>query len=572
MSALSKIPMTLEGILKMLEGASPSQLEELEKLAAPKLEKPWLAQPGPQSDAYHSEADETLYGGAAGGGKTDLLLGLATTAHKRSVIFRSQAVDLVGLWQRLTEIVPAPAKTDTNRKSMITPDGRFIETGHLELPGSERAWMGRPHDLIGFDEAALINELRVNFVIQWLRSTDPAQRKRVVFATNPPLPEIRDGITTDTPVGDWLLRWFAPWVDDTYPNPAKPGELRWCYMRAIGDQLETVWVEGPGVYSTETGRFIAAAVTDEQLMSGVLSTAKSRTFFPSLVKDNVYLQGTGYVEKLSGQPEPMRSMLMRGAFNIKGADHPFQVIPTAWVLAAQERWRVRMEQDRQGCLRLRQLVLYCDIAQGGVDMTVLAPLDETDFYEELVVAPGSDTPDGHSVVSLLLGARYDQSLIALDMTGGWGGATHQSLADQKIEAERHNASESDGSWEPFMNYKYLNNRAKMWWEFRLALDPKSGFEIALPPSSRLQAQLTTPHFFVKGKILQVESKDEIRKRLQGGGSTDEADAVLGAWQFRERALAAQFDPVVDLIEEWNGRGPKDLEAEERNYDPLRDWS
>ena len=39
---------------------------------------PWVPEPTnqPQSDAYHSKADLLLYGGAAGGGKSDLLLGL----------------------------------------------------------------------------------------------------------------------------------------------------------------------------------------------------------------------------------------------------------------------------------------------------------------------------------------------------------------------------------------------------------------------------------------------------------------------------------------------------------------
>jgi hypothetical protein len=36
---------------------------------------------GPQTEAYFCEADELFYGGQAGGGKTDLLIGLALTAH-----------------------------------------------------------------------------------------------------------------------------------------------------------------------------------------------------------------------------------------------------------------------------------------------------------------------------------------------------------------------------------------------------------------------------------------------------------------------------------------------------------
>ena len=41
----------------------------------------------PQSQAFRSEADILGYGGAAGGGKTDLICGLALTKHQRSIIY-----------------------------------------------------------------------------------------------------------------------------------------------------------------------------------------------------------------------------------------------------------------------------------------------------------------------------------------------------------------------------------------------------------------------------------------------------------------------------------------------------
>ena len=50
----------------------------------------WTPLPGPQTLAYHTPADELFYGGAAGGGKTDLLLGLAATAHHNSLILRRE--------------------------------------------------------------------------------------------------------------------------------------------------------------------------------------------------------------------------------------------------------------------------------------------------------------------------------------------------------------------------------------------------------------------------------------------------------------------------------------------------
>jgi hypothetical protein len=42
----------------------------------------WVPNPGPQTQAFLCEADELLYGGEAGGGKTDLGIGLALTSHK----------------------------------------------------------------------------------------------------------------------------------------------------------------------------------------------------------------------------------------------------------------------------------------------------------------------------------------------------------------------------------------------------------------------------------------------------------------------------------------------------------
>lgn len=563
--------MSLKQVQALIEAMSPDQRKQLAAKVKPSLDKLWTPQPGPQAEAFYSEADETLYGGAAGGGKSDLIIGLSTTSHRRSLVFRAQSVDLGGFWDRLREVVPHPITKDDNKKRMVTPDKRLIECGHLDKPGSERNWMGRAHDLIAFDEAAQLEELKVEFVMRWLRSTTEGQRKRVVFATNPPMPELKDGQMVDTGLGDWLLRWFAPWLDELYPDPAEPGELRWCIMKAEGDRLVTLWVDGPGWYDPETAEPRPDA-TDTQKETGKVAAARSRTFIKSLLKDNAFLAGTGYAEKLSGTPEPLKSMLLNGDFTVKGEDHPFQIIPTAWIIAAQERWKAKPLEE---VLKYRQLVLYGDIAQGGVDTTVLAPLMEHDYYDNLITAPGAKTPTGKHVAMMILDERLDGSLIALDATGGWAGATAEALDSRfGIICEMHTVSKRDGSSPRDMPmYTFGNIRAKMWWEFRLALDPKSEYLIALPPSPRLRTQLSTPHWrIVKGQLL-VEEKDEVRKRI--GSSTDEADAVLGAWQYREQALLDIMQRRPDIVTRLNKRPQQEATdprvATNEDYDPRGDW-
>ena len=61
--------------------------------------------PGPQTQAFLCEADELFYGGEAGGGKTDLGIGLALTEHKRSLLLRRINKDAVKIKPRIEEIL-----------------------------------------------------------------------------------------------------------------------------------------------------------------------------------------------------------------------------------------------------------------------------------------------------------------------------------------------------------------------------------------------------------------------------------------------------------------------------------
>src|SRR5215831_9108087 len=95
----------LSRLTTLLDAMDPERRMQLYGIAADKLAQRWRPNLGRQTDAYLSSADMLLYGGAAGGGKTDLLLGTALTTAHRSVIFRRAFVDLRAAEDRLIEIL-----------------------------------------------------------------------------------------------------------------------------------------------------------------------------------------------------------------------------------------------------------------------------------------------------------------------------------------------------------------------------------------------------------------------------------------------------------------------------------
>ena len=160
----------------MIADMSAEQIAELDTILAEELAQPWLPTPGPQTNAYLSKADLLLYGGAAGGGKTDLIVGLALTAHKRTVVFRRAYGDLKGIAERLEEIVGSAGLRQ--QPPRYKRGGILIEFGALEAPKSEMAWQGIAHDLICFDEGAQLTAAKVQFVMGWLRSGAPGHEVR----------------------------------------------------------------------------------------------------------------------------------------------------------------------------------------------------------------------------------------------------------------------------------------------------------------------------------------------------------------------------------------------------------
>jgi hypothetical protein len=74
--------------------------------------------------------------------------------------------------------------------------------------------------------------------------------------------------------------------------------------------------------------------------------------------------------------------------------------------------------------------------------------------------------------------------------------------------------------------RFVNLRAEMYWRFMEALDPLADDPIALPDDTELLADLAAITYKITARGIQMESKDEIKKRLMR--STDKGDAVVMA--------------------------------------------
>lgn len=462
-------------------------------LAAGELAKPFRPNPGPQTAALESLADILLYGGQAGGGKSALEVGCAANNHHSGLILRREATQLEGLIEFSKEILAGHGEfVGGNENVWKLRSGARIKFAGLKQPDDWRKHAGNARDYLAFDEAAEFLREQVFSLIGWLRTTRPGQRCRVILGSNPP--RGADGL--------WIIEEFAPWLDKGFPNPAAPGELRWAVV--VGGVTE--WVDGPGVYER----------------NGEEYEALSRTFIPASLDDNPYL-GKEYRAKLQALPEPLRSQLLYGDFLAGKEDDEFQLFPSAWLEAAQARWKP------DGHASLSMTAVAADVAQGGPDNTTLAPRYGA-WFAPLIVKHGSETPDGPSVAGLIIGHRRDKAAIIVDVGGGYGGSTVDTLKGNGIDVHRYNGSDgSTGRTADGAKLAFVNKRAETHWRFREALSPdqEGGSPIALPPDPMLIAELSAVRWKLTARGIQVESKDEIRARLRR--SPDRGDGVVMSW-------------------------------------------
>src|SRR5512135_114835 len=179
----------------------------------------WQPNPGPQTAFLASTAREVLYGGAAGGGKTDALLALplrwADHPKHRALMMRRTRPDLQEMIDRTfglyPDIVPG-AEWRENESRWKFPSGAMIQMGYAEHAKDIMKFKSFEYNLICFDELTSFEEQMYLFMLL---------RNRTKSSDLPPM--IRSATNPGDIGHDWVFRRFiehrTPYV--VYPEPVE---------------------------------------------------------------------------------------------------------------------------------------------------------------------------------------------------------------------------------------------------------------------------------------------------------------------------------------------------------------
>lgn len=266
-------------------------------------------QEGPQETFLASSADITIYGGAAGGGKTFGLL-MSPLRYKNvkgygCVIFRrnfNQIFAEGGLWDEAGKmyhgINGAAPKMSRSLWQFRNAKGRVmskVSFAHIERDDDVHKWQGSQICDIYFDELTHFSE----YVFFYMSS-----RNRSVCGVRPSMKG-----TCNPDADSWVAKFIEWWIDPNtgYHIPERSGVTRWMIRR---NEVIT-WADT----KEELIERFNLATEEEQ------EEPRSVAFIASTVYDNKILlkSNPSYLANLKAMSQVERERLLHGNWKIKPA-------------------------------------------------------------------------------------------------------------------------------------------------------------------------------------------------------------------------------------------------------------
>ncbi len=216
-----------------------------------------------QFEFINADADEVLFGGAAGGGKSygqlvDALLYAVKYPASHQLILRRTFPELEhSLIMNSLLIYPTSvAKYQVSARKWVFKNGSVIEFGYCAAESDVLRYQGAEYDVVRFDELTHFTENQYTYLLSRVRGTNDYP-KQIKSSTNP------GGVGHN-------------WVKQRFIEGAEPGE----------------------VHTTKYGT--------------------KRLFIPSFVQDNKFLMAAdeAYIKRLNQLPENERRALLYGEWDI----------------------------------------------------------------------------------------------------------------------------------------------------------------------------------------------------------------------------------------------------------------
>ena len=158
-------------------------------------------------------------------------------------------------------------------------------------------------------------------------------------------------------------------------------------------------------------------------------------------------------------------------------------------------------------------VFGIDPARFGDDRSVIFRRQGRQAFKPIVYR-GIDNMELASRVANLI-EEYDPDAVFCDAGAGSG-------VIDSLRQLRYDVIEIPFGGKANNNQQYINRRSEMWWLMKKWIEEGG----AIPDDTALKQELATPIYWYDNIGRRVlESKDQIKKRLQGAGSPDLADAL-----------------------------------------------